>query len=190
MISRIIKMEEALQIGVGSILLAKPFWQDEKYKRSVILVLEHDEFGSSGVILNKLSTACVKDILPDTDFPHPVYYGGPCEVEIISFLHNKSLIPGCIQLANGLYIGGNFEEMKKIITQKRIRIHDVKFIVGHVGWLKGQLDEEVRQQKWWIESIASDELFRDNWDELWASKLIQSGHVYGVFNKYPDPIMN
>src|SRR5690349_11885038 len=61
---KIVKTKRRRDADVGSILIAQPFWQDDKYRRSVVLVLNHDNVGTSGLILNKPTTLFVSEVLP------------------------------------------------------------------------------------------------------------------------------
>jgi putative transcriptional regulator len=188
--TRNIKVKEGWMIDTGSILLAKPFWQEEEFRRSVILIMEHDEKGASGIILNKLSTLSVKDILPGIRLYQPVYYGGPTDKHIVSFVHRIDTLPGKIQITEGLYIGGDVEKVKELIHRNKIKGSDVRFLAGYVSWDAGQLEAEINEDKWWAGTIAADEVFVYDANKLWAYKLISTGHVYGVLHNYPDPVMN
>lgn len=185
-----IKVKEGWMIDTGNILLAKPFWQEEEFRRSVILIIEHDERGTSGIILNKLSTLSVKDILPDTNLCHPVYYGGATDKHIVSFIHGIDTLPGKIQITEGLYIGGEVEKMKNLMHRNKIKNSYVRFLAGYVSWDAGQLEAEINEDKWWVGTIEAKEIFVYDVNKLWAYKLISSGHVYGVLHNYPDPVMN
>lgn len=74
---KFIKTKKSQNVDVGSLLIAQPFWQDERYKRSVIYVINHDHAGTTGIIINKLSTLNVKEALPAITKNLPLHYGGP-----------------------------------------------------------------------------------------------------------------
>src|SRR4051794_38528336 len=86
-------IRENASVEVGSILLAQPFWQEQDYRRSVIIILDHDKWGSTGIILNKLSNLNVQDVLSEFDLYHPIYYGGPHKTDMITYIHNYNSLP-------------------------------------------------------------------------------------------------
>ena len=65
------KVAENLRVGIGDVLIAQPFWLQEDFKRSVILIIDHDLHGSTGLILNKISNLVVHDALPQFNLYHP-----------------------------------------------------------------------------------------------------------------------
>src|SRR5206468_3530109 len=94
MISRkFTRLRNSKEVEVGSLLIAKPFWQDIKYNRSVIILLNHDNVGSTGIILNKQTTLLVNDALPLLNTSLPLFYGGPFDTHTISYFHDNGEIP-------------------------------------------------------------------------------------------------
>ncbi len=64
----------------GMLLIAEPFLKDPNFKRTVVLLCEHQEAGSFGFVLNReIMNKHLEDLIPDlAGMNHPVYYGGPC----------------------------------------------------------------------------------------------------------------
>ncbi len=65
----------------GQLLVATPRLMDPNFTRTVILVLNHDEDGALGVVINRPSPLAVAQVLPDwSDVvarPPMVFGGGP-----------------------------------------------------------------------------------------------------------------
>ena len=62
----------------GKILISEPFLQDFNFKRSIVLLCEHNEEGTVGFILNKPTQVKLSQLIEDfPDFNAPVYFGGP-----------------------------------------------------------------------------------------------------------------
>src|SRR6185295_9653512 len=168
MFARVIKQtKNASPVKAGSVLVAKPFWKEEAYQRSVILLIQQDAVGSTGIILNKVSNLTVKDALDEIPFSTPLYYGGPMNVKTISYLHDKSAFPDAVNLGNGIYWGGDYEYMKEAVSEKRINPKKMKFFAGFVEWSKGQLESEIAENKWWTTEMNVKELFSTSMEELW-----------------------
>jgi putative transcriptional regulator len=105
----------------GSLLLSEPFQTEQIFNRSVIILCEHNDQGSFGVVLNKPSQYKIKDIIkemPDVDFP--VYIGGPVEVDHIFFIHDQGdAIPNSTKINDKYSWGGDFEIIKNMIVKKQ-----------------------------------------------------------------------
>src|ERR1700704_5595925 len=88
-----LRIKEDAEVRAGNILLAKPFWQEEIYKRSAILLIDLRPEGSTGIILNKMSNLSVHDALPELEHSAPLFYGGPVNKKTISYVHNNPGLP-------------------------------------------------------------------------------------------------
>ena len=104
----------------GNVLLAKPTVDDACFKRSVILLVDHDSEGSMGVIVNRLTDYTLADVIEGPDYFQeiPLYMGGPVGLNQMFFLHTlgPDIIPNCIQVARGLYFGGDYEAVKRYVA--------------------------------------------------------------------------
>jgi putative transcriptional regulator len=184
------RVTEKQEARVGSVLIAKPFWNEENYKRSVIFLLEHDRSGSAGIIINKPSTLSIHDALPELNVLYPLYFGGPSEIKTVSYIHNNSNVPDAIYIGNELFWGGDYESLVEMMNSRKINLKHIKFCAGFVHWAPGQLEEEIFESKWWLDEINPQELFTTAPDDLWSYKLISSGHLYGLMNEVPDPVLS
>lgn len=178
------------EVRTGSILIAKPFWLDETYKRSVILIISHNNEGSTGIMLNKMSNLSVHDALPELEHHAPLYYGGPVNKKTISYIHNNPNIPDAYYLGNDLFWGGSYEFLQEAYSAGKLSLKDFHFCAGFVQWAPGELETEVNEEKWWISELSYDELTLMSPEELWGDKLVEEEHVYGLLSPYPDPSLN
>jgi len=182
--------QDVSKIGIGSVLIAKPFLNEDNYQRSVVLLLEHDSRGSVGLIINKPSTLIVKDALNGLSVDKPLYYGGPSDIKTVSYLHVYPDLPDTMAAGPNLFWGGNFDSVSKGLGSGNFLKRNFKFYAGFVLWLPGQLESEIQQDKWWISETNQEEVFVCPPDELWSYKLISSGHPYGLMDAIPDPVIN
>jgi putative transcriptional regulator len=186
----ITKTKEASKVTVGSVLIAQPFWNEEIYKRSVILITDHDAYRTRGIIINKASATTVHAALPEIDTDDAVYFGGPIASRMISCIHSIREIPEADYLGCGLFIGGDTEYILEMIAKDELDLEKIKFCAGVVEWNAGQLNEELAEKKWWVSKITSHELFDLPPETLWSSKVLQLGYVYGLIAHLPDPALN
>ncbi len=188
--NRFIKAGNAGEVSTGSILVAQPFWENELYKHAVIILLDHDKTGSSGIILNKRSTLSVVEALPDLRITTPLFYGGSFNTHTISFIHNDNSIPESSYIGNNLYYGGDFDMVQEMIMNEVFDLEKIRFYAGFTEWNAGQLDEEIYDNKWWVSGMHGDDFFGTSRENLWSHELLNNGHLYGLFEKVPDPCLN
>ncbi|MFN3939561.1 MAG: YqgE/AlgH family protein, partial [Chitinophagales bacterium] len=112
-------IQENVKPAVGSILLSEPFMLDPHFKRTVILICEHDEQnGSVGFILNKtVNSVKVSDALVDFEMVQtPLFYGGPVAHDTLHYLHSYGeMINDSILISEGIYWGGDFEQITEYL---------------------------------------------------------------------------
>src|SRR5205814_10704319 len=99
-------------------------------------------------------------------------------------------IPECWYLGNDLYIGGDYEALKDAIKNGQIDLGKIRFCAGCVEWSAGLLEKEIEEGKWWPSEVNAQEYFSTAPDTLWSYKLISDGHLYGIFDEFPDPSLN
>lgn len=172
----------------GAILLSEPFMHDQNFKRSVVLLCEHQDDGSLGFILNKPIQVKLNDAIEDfPPFDAELHFGGPVQTDTLHYLHNQGeMIEGSIRLNEGLYWGGNFETIKILAATNRIKPTDFKFFVGYSGWGEGQLMAEMETNSWIIVNGHADHIFNHNPENLWKSVLKNMGGRYSMISGYPE----
>ncbi len=177
----------------GKLLIAEPFLDDPYFKRSVVLLTEHNENGTIGFILNKPIEIKLKDAvgeLPPID--SNIHLGGPVARETLHFLHTEGdLIDGSLEIMKGLFWGGNFETLKKLIELDKIKPEAVKFFVGYSGWEPKQLNKELELNSWIVLDGSVSDIMKRNTANLWKDILKEKGKEFGVIADFPeDPTMN
>ena len=178
----------------GDFLISEPFLPDPNFERTVILVCEHNDEGTFGLVLNKITDLTLSDVMEEEfSFLGKLNLGGPVEQNTLHFLHRfEQPIEGSIELTNGLYWNGSFEQIKILIESGSVDEEDIKFFIGYSGWAEGQLREELDRQSWFVKPNAtSNQVFDLDADDLWKSILSRMGGKYKVFSNYPvDPRLN
>jgi putative transcriptional regulator len=180
------------QPGKGKLLLAEPFMQDPNFKRSVVLLCEHNEQGTVGFIINKRTELSLNDVVVDfPDFDAPVYFGGPVQPNTLQFIHRGKPIENSIEIAEGIYWGGSFEELKELMRGGAIKSEDFIFLVGYCGWDESQLDFERKENSWVIADADEEIVFTENPGSMWNEVMKKLGKKYAVMASFPeDPSLN
>ena len=177
----------------GSMLVAKPTVEDFCFKRSVTLIVDHDnEEGSMGFMINKPTRFTINEVAPELEcnVPLPLYLGGPVGTNMLFFLHSiGSSIPESLQVAPGLFYGGDFDMIKMYLESCEHPEDKVKFMVGYSGWAKGQLDEEVSRHDWaLLKENAAQLVFNTPDEHIWQEAVNLFGQQYRMWQNWPDDI--
>ncbi len=159
----------------GKLLLATPeLLTDHIFSQAVILPVEHSKKGSMGFILNKPSPFLLSDFFSNMPIGFQLWNGGPVDKEMLFYIHNRpELLPGsvCFEKKKPLCLGGDFTMIKKLIENKDLDQHNLKFFMGYSGWGPGQLETEIKEKAWYI--VENDiDIFQTNPKNIWKQKLI------------------
>lgn len=177
----------------GILLIADPFLKDPNFKRSVVILCEHQEEGSLGFVLNREFGHTLAELITDMDgCDAPVYYGGPVQMDTIHFLHAyPDLIPGGSEIAQGVYWGGNFETVLALLRTGQINHEKIRFFLGYSGWSSGQLTEEMNEKSWLTVDATRQLVFDTTPSLIWQDSLRRLGGEYEMMVHYPtDPQLN
>ena len=177
-----------IQPEKGKILISEPFLMDYFFKRAVVLLAEHNEDGTFGVIINKLVESRFNEVVKDfPDFQGQIYLGGPVQNDSLFFIHTMGeLIPESVEIIEGIYWGGDIETVREMIELKALNPDDIRFFAGYSGWAPEQLDEELKRNSWVVANINAEQLLNTKPGSLWTRSLHRLGGNYKTWINFPD----
>ena len=172
----------------GRLLIAEPsILNDSSFNRSIVLLTEYTNNNAVGFILNKPLAYSVNDLLPDIPCDFTVYQGGPVEQDNLYFAHKvPDLIEDSIEVANGIYWGGNFETLKELLNNQILDNTDIRFFLGYSGWGNQQLEGELKSRSWFVAENDFQNIFSTDNESLWKNKLLQKGGNYKLWANAPS----
>lgn len=177
----------------GRLLLSEPYLADPNFERTAILLTDHNEEGSVGFILNKPSESRVSEVMEDLKgLDAQIFIGGPVQQDTLHFVHRYAGLEDAIEIEEGIYWGGNFEQLLTMKNAGQLLITDIKFFLGYSGWSPNQLQEELKLNSWIVSDRVSDDLiFETLPDQMWKKAMQGLGGRFTVYSNYPaDPRMN
>jgi len=177
----------------GSILISDPFSDDVYFGRSVVLICEHNEEGTFGFVLNNyidVNLHQLDDNLPNINAR--ISFGGPVSKENLYYIHSFSDITNTLEIREGLYYGGDFDEITDRIKNAKNPNKEIRFFVGYSGWSVGQLDEEIKNENWiTANNISTENIIDTKLDDLWRICLEKQGQRFKLMTKFPrNPMDN
>jgi len=177
----------------GRLLVATPPLGDPNFDRSVVYMLEHNDDGAVGVVLNRPLPETVIDGLEDwfelVTPPAVVYAGGPVEVEaLIGIARVESpREEAWSQIAGQL----GSVDLAMDPTDVADRFAQLRIFQGYSGWGEYQLDSELSLGVWIVVDAEIDDVFSGQPDELWRTVLRrQGGRLAWIANAPDDLSMN
>ena len=120
------------------------------FEHTTILLVEHNEAGSVGFVTNKPLGKSLHELIEfNQSKPFPLLDGGPVDREHLFVLHMRpDLIDGGKQMTNGLYLGGNMEQVIEAINTRAVNQQEMQVFIGYCGWEIGELEAEVEEGSW------------------------------------------
>jgi putative transcriptional regulator len=166
----------------GSLLVATPILVDPNFYRTVILLLQHDEDGCVGVVLNRPTEEAVADHLPewvDGAEGRPVInYGGPVE---------PAVAIGLALTQEGMSTGVPGLSLIDLSTPPEDKAPPLRIYSGYSGWGSDQLETEIAVGSWYVVQASPDDPF-DNDEGQWRRVLRRQPGFLSVVSTYPDDI--
>lgn len=177
----------------GRVLVAEPFLQGFHFSRALILITEHNEHGSMGVVLNKRLQVTAGDLIKS--FPLEdvtLWSGGPVSPDRLYYLHSFGhKIQGSLHIKGNLYFGGEFSVIVDLLDKFPELISQISFFVGYAGWESGQLITEIDDDSWLVTEMSERQILDEVTEGSWKSAVRKLGKNYENWVNFPrDPVMN
>jgi len=179
----------------GHLLIATPHLQSPIFTRSVILMLEQNEEGALGVILNQPINATMSDLagkifVEGFEWDKPISLGGPVPSSLIvlhaiELLADQEIIPGVYMTADG-------SKVQELVARRP----EPSLVVANCsGWGPGQLDGEIRDGSWLTLPATIYHVFGTEETELWRVVVHEVSRknladLLGVRDVPADPSLN
>lgn len=178
----------------GQLLVAAPNLLDPNFLHTVALIVQHDEQGAMGLVLNRPTDMSIGEAWEQVcDTPYvsddALYHGGPCEGPLM-VIHTHPHIAQ-IDIADGIYFSADKDHVERLIKEN----HDaIRFFVGYAGWSEGQLDAEMATGSWLTTPALPEHVFNTD-DSLWhqlSKQIALDEALEGIDPKLRpiDPNMN
>ena len=150
---------------------------DNRFKKTVIVMLESDESGAWGLVVNKylgmmpiallidpfLNTSEEREKLYNIDIP--IFWGGPVDVKEVFILHSVEYQSDTTKNYGNISISQDYEILLDIAKNKGPEKSLIIF--GYSGWGSGQLEGEMERDHWILSNINLNIIFDENYNNKW-----------------------
>lgn len=150
--------------------MASPSLDDPNFHQTVLLIIEHGERGTVGLILNRPTNVLLSEALPDFTVlkrtTYRLFAGGPVERrQLVLLFRLTRLLPDTRQIIDGIYVGTP-RVLERIMTQPK-PTETFRAFAGFAGWAPGQLEYEMREGAWGVLPSDSFNIFDKDPAMLW-----------------------
>jgi putative transcriptional regulator len=189
----------------GDVLVASVLLVDGVFNRTVVLVLDCDEDGALGVILNEISQTRLDAVLPDwvsvVSKPQLLFHGGPVSpngaICLASVAAAEEEPPGWRRLFDSAHSAGSghltvgllhLDTPIEIVTGA---YRDLRIFAGYSGWAAGQLQAEIAEGMWHVLAADYTDIFSGEPLDLWRRVLRRQQSALALFSTWvEDPDLN
>lgn len=179
----------------GKVLVATPALTDPNFHRAVVLLLDHDEEGAIGLVLNRPSDVRLAEALPGWEYvaasPPVIFAGGPVQPDAVIALGRAK--PETLTDADWMPI---IDRLRVVDVSDGPEVadalvDDARVFIGYAGWAPGQLEDEVAAEAWFVADARDVDAVATDPDELWSQVLRRQGGELALFSTFPeDPSLN
>lgn len=177
----------------GHFLISEIDLKDPNFKHTVVLMVNHDEQGAFGLVVNRPSRFTLANLVEGMDDSPagsiPVFVGGPVQQDVLFLLHDgfpdrpdEGVIGQPVEgvttePATLALIGYLKEEWSALPEEDRPA---VRLYAGYSGWGPGQLENELRLESWVVIKATREIVFRPDADGAWEEAFARKGPLHRI----------
>ena len=149
------------KLKAGKLLLASANMLESNFKRTVLIMCEHNEKGSLGFILNR-----------------------PMEFKVCEAIAGFEDIEEPLHM--GLFWGGDKNQLSFLLNTGLMQPSEIRFFLGYAGWTAGQLESEFEEGAWYTAEASKEMIFSDAYERMWSRSVRSKGGEYQLVANAPE----
>ena len=172
----------------GKILISTPDVSGDIFSRSVVLIVDHNDHGAFGLILNKkIKDTEVQNISSGLNIQ--MYDGGPMEKEKIFFITKGNPVTENHMVINeNYYITEDLGAIMNALEENYLSLYDFKTFSGYSGWAAQQLESEIQRKCWTVVDIYNLDYTLPNDLNLWKTIMQNLGGEFLIWANTPEDV--
>jgi putative transcriptional regulator len=168
-------------LAAGKMLVASRDLPDPNFSKTVVLLVQYDDEGVVGLILNRRSKVPISRVLDDVDGAKdrsdPIYAGGPVgRTDVLALLRSRGKPGDAKRVFGDICLVSSKELLQKTLASPP-ESNIVHVYLGYSGWTMEQLEHEVDLGAWYIFPGDGQAVFDPNPDSLWP-RLIRETELH------------
>lgn len=160
-------------------LIATPQLQDSHFHQAVILLIEHNDEGAMGLVINHTAPLTFRELgrsqsmsIASERRDDALFHGGPVEPYRGFVLHDSKLVEEKNEIVPGLFLSVTADALSPLLLDGSA---NVRFCLGYSGWGAGQLELEMKQGSWLFTEVSPHAVLFEDPKQVWASTIKSMG---------------
>ena len=160
-------------IRKGVFLVATPSLMDPSFRETVVLICDHGEEGTLGLIMNRPTNYPLADVFPEIpglqELSHTLFEGGPVQRQGLLMLFRTETGSEKTQLlVDGVFWGGDPTMIASMVKNPHPE-RQFRVFFGYAGWTRGQLENEINGEFWTTVPASAEIIFEHDSTALWRN---------------------
>lgn len=174
----------------GKIIISGPDSSGDIFSRSVVLIIEHNEDGAFGLILNKKNQDLSHKLPGIIGRQLDIYEGGPVGRDQMFFIieGTKKISDNFVDIDGRFYMTADMEKVVESIVDNRLATENVKAFAGYSGWASQQLETEISNNYWTVLDINNLRYTEPNDQQLWKNLMKSLGGQFLLWVNTPEDV--
>ena len=173
----------------GKILISTPDISGDIFSRSVVLIIDHNENGAFGLILNRKNKNLSRKVTSMMGFNTEIYEGGPVENnKTFIIAKGNPLTEFFVSINNEFYITEDVQSITSSILEGAISIEEIKVFSGYSGWMASQLENEISRKVWTVVDVYNLDYTLPNDQNLWKKIMQNLGGEFLLWANAPSNV--
>lgn len=169
--------------GVKSIvpgfLIATPQLLDENFHKAVVLMLEHGDHGSMGLVINRTAPLTFRDLgrsqeleVAESRRDDALFHGGPVEPFRGFVLHDSAAIEEKNEVMPGVFLSVTSDALTPLLLDADVKL---RFCLGYAGWGPGQIEHELKEGSWLFTEASPEVVLHADPAKVWETVMKSMG---------------
>lgn len=164
----------------GKLLVADKSLIDPNFYQSVVLLVDYNENGAMGIVINRVSDISPSSMLPDIQelesYNGQVYVGGPVAAYgVLVLLKSRDIPGGAENVFGAVHISGDSQLLRQL-SARGLGERELRLYAGYAGWTAGQLENEIDRGDWHLVPATEEIVFSERPQDIW-NQLAPSSRV-------------
>jgi len=160
-----------------TLIIAMPQLLDPNFHRSVVLLIEKNDEGAFGVVINRAGESTIEELCSGLNVEWGgeetamALCGGPVGTQQGFLLHGDvpdDVTVGSREVLPGIRIASDMETFRTLCQRPPT---DFRILLGYAGWAPGQLDNEMRSGAWLTTDATPELVFHTPLETVWEKSL-------------------
>ena len=172
------------ELATGKILVARHSLLDPNFAQTVVLIFEHNDKGTAGLIINRQTKIPLSRLSKEMEGAKgrsdPLYQGGPVEpAAVLALVRSRAKPEEAKLVVEGVHIISTKAALEKTMATGAAP-DTFRLYLGYAGWDAGQLAWELQMDAWDVLPATAGIVFDPHPETLWP-RLAQEEELQVAF---------